>query len=185
MVRYIAFLFAFIGLSAHAQDDGEGPYIHAGLIRAQATISVGALSDAEISPIYLHGNLEYYAEQNMSIRGDTYFYLNNLEKSDTIGYYHSNFFGIGWHPAKKGYLDPYVGLQPGVGLLHREVEETGREFTKLSPLVSANIGVNYYAPKWFHLFLDARYVSGMITDHAARFSLNELRFSFGLGFNIR
>jgi len=57
--------------------------------------------------------------------------------------------------------------------------------TKANPLMSEVIGFNYYGDKYFHLFAELRLVQGNhMSTYSKPQSLNELRFSFGLGFNL-
>jgi hypothetical protein len=57
--------------------------------------------------------------------------------------------------------------------------------SSVNPLISTAFGFNFYFQRWFHLFGEVRYISGKhLSDATTPLSLNELRFSFGLGWNI-
>jgi hypothetical protein len=55
---------------------------------------------------------------------------------------------------------------------------------EISPVFSPVIGLNYYFQKWFHLFFETRYIQGKYISEGWVIPLSELRFSFGLGWNI-
>ena len=101
-------------------------------------------------------------------------------------------------------FDPYVGLQVGMALTQYGIigDETlidvnvnssealwlhsnKKTSTTLNPLISPNLGVNYYASKYFHMFLGLRYIHGKHYSEIQSKSLEEIRFEFGLGFNIQ
>jgi len=65
------------------------------------------------------------------------------------------------------------------------VEENQKSNATFNPLYSGLVGMNYYATKFFHLFISARYLSGKHLSNAPEpLRLDEFRFSFGLGFNV-
>ena len=188
-----------------AQQD-TGKYIRKGLIRSMATISPGIMLNgimSNTSTIFIHGNLEYYVADNVSIRGDSYYFLQAKDNDgcNPFEYNHSTFSGASYHFKTKNHFDPYLTLEPGISITKRSAafEEPkpcvlyGMSKTAANPLLSSAIGFNFYFQKLFHLFGEARYIIGKnisgdseypVGNSSARLSLNELRFSFGLGFNI-
>jgi hypothetical protein len=55
----------------------------------------------------------------------------------------------------------------------------------ISPLATAGLGFNYYFQRFAHLFLETRYVYGQHLSNApSPISLQEVRITFGLGFNL-
>ena len=188
----VLMLAAFTSFAQEATDR----FVREGLLRAQSTIATGAMFDPQLSNIYLHGSLEYYTDPSLSIRGDSYYFLKTLGDGYSIYFEknHSTFAGASYHFKTNGNLDPYFAFQPGVAASQVNYDvcpdsmlcyigSTNSKLT-LSPLLSGVLGFNYYAPKIFHLFLEARYVQGKHLSEAGSVSLNELKFSFGLGFNI-
>jgi hypothetical protein len=143
--------------------------------------------------VYLHGNLEYYPEDKLSIRSDTYVYLNALYSKYIDIKNYSSFTGISYHFTTKKQFDPYIALQPGIAYVNIEpavsITIPGLsvlpEVSGYAPLYSAAIGFNYYAKSIFHLFMEARYVHGDFAASPVALSLDELKVSFGLGFNLR
>ena len=167
-------------------------FIHKGLLRAQATISPGILLKGS-STISVHGGLEYYVADNVSIRSDGYYFLKDDQNIFSLN--HSIFSGASYHFKTKNHFDPYFALEPGIAVTKKTQSmfdcvqgtfgcpSTGG--TSTNPLISSAVGFNFYFQSWFHLFAEARYLSGKHLSNARTpRSLNELRFSFGLGWNL-
>lgn len=176
-------------------------YIRKGLIRSMATISPGMMLRPKATTISLHGNLEYYISDNVSLRGDTYYYIQGKYNNGLAPFIfnHSTFSGASYHFKTKNHFNPYLALEPGVSITQpyfytcrkslfvcdEENIIANESNVTANPLISGAIGFNFYFQKWFHLFGEARYISGKhLSDAPAPLSLNELRFSFGLGFNL-
>lgn len=159
--------------------------IRAGLFRAQLTLSVSNMLSENQSSFYLHGNLEGYASERLSLSGEGYHYLGGLSsKSQLFKTYESFFFGASWH-FTKGNHDLYIGLQPGIAIAQLSESENFNNPTHLgtSPLFSSVVGYNFFVNKIFHFFIQTRIVEGQHL-YDVRKNLNELRISGGLGFNI-
>ena len=179
--------FLSICLFSLGQETTEST-IRPGLLRAQGTISFGSFSDLDQGGLYLHGNLEYYVNPNLSARGDIYYYLKPNNES-VLEVNHQLFSGAAYHFSTHSNFDPYIGLQPGLAVAQVSntilIAGNKNPLPTASPLISGIFGFNYFAGKWFHLFADARYVFGDHQSNIGTLSLNEFRFSFGLGFNIQ
>lgn len=157
------------------------------LIRAQLTISPSKMLDFNESRFYLHGNLEGYVSKKVSISGETYFDLGSLtEDQNSFDFNHKLFFGTNYH-FTKGNSDFYLGIQPGVAITKLNIPTilTVGESTKtgVNPLFSLPIGYNFYVNRFFHFFLQSRFILGQ-HNYDASVSLNEFVFSAGLGFNV-
>ncbi len=206
MVKKIISLLCIVALGAadtsvcFSQEESK-QFIRKGLIRSQATICPGIMLKENISTISLHGTLEYYVADNVSLRGDTYFYLQGKDAygNNPFQINHATFSGLSYHFRTKSHFDPYFTIAPGVTVTQDNSFEAclnslGPNVTvsfckqtekSVNPLLSAGFGFNYYFQKWFHLFGEARYIGGKyLSDAPAPLSLSELRFSFGLGFNL-
>ncbi len=207
MVKKIIFLLCLAVLSAYKgpycfSQEEKKQYIHKGLLRAMATITPGIMLKANsATTISLHGNLEYYVADNISLRGDSYFYLqgNDLSGNDPFEFNHSLFAGASYHFKTKNRFDPYLFFEPGASYTRDNAYEIcnnasaaginvaycKRSEQTINPLISAGLGFNMYFQKWFHIFGEARYIGGKyLSDAPTPTSLSELRFSFGLGFNL-
>lgn len=169
------------GLCFKAQDAFTRP----GLIKAMATISPSKMFGYNESYFYLHGNLEGYVNQKVSIAGEGYLFLGEQTKApQSFKTLNNLFFGMNYHYVK-GSADLYIGLQPGVaiGKLNTDSLKVPMAHVGVSPVCSAVTGVNYFVGNYFNFFIQMRYVAG---EHNYDFhkSLSEIRLSAGLGFNI-
>lgn len=196
MKRSIGVLF-FVAcfIAAQAQEEKK-QFIRKGLIRSMATISPGIMLEENTSSISIHGNLEYYVADNVSIKGDSYFFLNDNQNKFSAN--HATFAGASYHFKTKSHFDPYLGFQPGIALAMRKDWSDVLFFApvpdyysvppkqELCPLISPTLGFNFYFQNLFHLFMETRYIAGQYLpdDGSPSRSLSELRFSFGLGFNL-
>lgn len=164
-----------------AQDTAKG-YVHKGLLRAGATYSVGTVMSLHINNVYINGNLEYYADNKISVRSDACLFINSLDNSKLLKQNHQLFFGACYNFPVKSHFDPFIGFQPGVA--YQQLNSAYADPATFSPLVSVLGGFNYYAEKWFHIMVNIRYVAAQHLDEISLFNLNELSFAFGLGWNM-
>jgi hypothetical protein len=181
-----------------AQQDQQ-QFITKHLVRADASIVPGYVFKDNINNVHLNGNLEYYMDNKVSIRGDANYMLgssgqteNFLQLKDNV----SVMLGCSFHIPTNNQFDPYIILQPGIAYVSsfRPAEEiddnvfSGRDIYykgSLSPLASAGVGFNYYFQRFAHLFCETRYVHGKhLSEAPSPISLEELRITFGLGFNL-
>jgi hypothetical protein len=179
----------------------ERQYINKHLVRADASIVPGYIFKDNLKNVHLNGNLEYYMDNKISIRGDMNYMLgsagfteDSMRLKDNI----SVMLGGVFHFNTNSHLDPYFIFQPGVAYtssyyeaLSTKINEDGTSTYRLnykgsmSPLASMGFGCNYYFQRFAHLFLETRYVHGIhLSEAPAPVSLQELRITFGLGFNL-
>jgi hypothetical protein len=169
---------------------GQSEFSKEAMIRFQATLATGAMIRNPVSPIYIHSNLEYYLDEQISIRGDFYFLLGSLEGNHQFSAASSTFAGISYHFIEKKSFDPYFSLQPGVAFVRKRFPGPDyslnlSEAFSVNPLISVSAGFIFFATRYFHLFMDARYIHGKnLNVHFGTYPLDELIFSFGLGFNL-
>ncbi|TND08742.1 MAG: hypothetical protein FD123_1958 [Bacteroidetes bacterium] len=173
-------------------------FMERGLLRAEGWFAPGVMLNQKATNFYIHGDLEYYIDRHISIRGDGFFFIGSSSDQKPFEFHHSWFSGAAWHFGKTStessgmadHFDPYIGFAPGLSITKsvQGVQILPGEFqsTKFNPLFSPYLGFNFYAQKIFHLFVEARYVGGThFPDYAAPVSLSEIRFSFGLGWNLK
>jgi len=177
----VILLFAW-ALCANAIAQKDSAYVHRGLLRAGATYAVGTMPSLHINNVYLTGNLEYYTDSKISVRGDVSYFFNSLGNNSLLKQNQQLFFGACYHFSVPSHLDPFIGLQPGIAYVQLNSEYS--DPATVSPLASAVAGLNYYADKWFHIMVNVRYVVGTHLDGVSLFSLNEVSFAFGLGFDL-
>ncbi len=75
MVMRFCFLLSFIISTASALADST--FVQPRLIRATATLAPGYTLKAPTTSFYLHGYLEYFPEQRISLRGDGMWFLKS------------------------------------------------------------------------------------------------------------
>lgn len=194
MLRYFTIIsLLYCSMSFAQQADGQ--YIHKHLVRADASIVSGYMFSENISNVHVNGNLEYYMDNKVSIRGDANYLLgSNGLSNDSIGLKDnvSVMLGAVFHMKTKGYFDPYFILQPGIAYTSSfRQNSSGDPLNKknypgvITPLASAGLGFNYYFQRFAHLFLETRYIYGQHVSNApSPLSIQEMRITFGLGFNL-
>ncbi|MFP5470413.1 MAG: hypothetical protein ACLGGV_02365 [Bacteroidia bacterium] len=178
----IVLLSLIIGFSSMAQES----IVKEGLLRAQLTISPSTMLSGNESYFYLHGNLEGYVSNKISISGEGYYLLGNIKVPSIYDFplsrNHNVFFGANYHFTKNNH-DFYLGIQPGVAFTN--VSFVFSDFSKpyINPVFSSVVGYNYYINNIFHFFVQTRLILGKHLANDVK-SLNEIRFSAGLGFNF-
>lgn len=182
MVRTIGCIVAIL-ISLHSVAQEE-IYIRPGLLKASATIAPGKMLNRTVNTIYLSGFLEYHTDKNISLRGDTYWYIDGAAQKPTDVLLRSasrTYFGAFYHWNLKNW-DNYVGFQPGISLLR---------FSAISPKISVcpsfalTAGSTFYVWKYFHFFANLTYVNSKAYGlNGGSLRADELIFSAGLGFNV-
>lgn len=164
----------------------QDPFIKDGQIRAKAAISPGIVLNYPLKPVYIEGDLEYYLNEHVSVRGTGYYNVSDNDLFSMFKYNHSLFAGLSYHFTRERKFDPFVSFEPGFAF--SKVEginlENDKRLNSVDPLISGNAGINFYATKYFHLTAEARYIHGKHRSYYLNMPMNEFRFSFGLGFNI-
>ncbi len=158
-------------------------------IQASTTFSIGLMRD-NVQNAYLHGFLNYFPEENVSLRGDGYYFFNSLSELKPLASNHQVYAG-GFYHFKSAKIDPYVGFQPGIAISSRTdtIQSFDPTFTEpsgtsVNPLTSFVAGFNYFGGKHFSLFVETRYTRGIHLSNSWPKYLDELRFSFGLAFQV-
>jgi len=193
VIRFLFISFLIFPLYCYSQTNEK--LVRKGLLRAQANITTGKMLSYNQGSIYVCGDIEYYLDANTSLRGDGFYFINAINKNadQILTMNHSFFSGSIFHLTTKGNLDPFIGIQPGLSfnqlqsiVFDNNLQERFlvKSYLAASPLLSAIVGLQYFAPKYFHLFANVRYVKGTHLGNIGRYNLDELRFSFGLGFNL-
>lgn len=182
-VLTLAFLFA--ALATVAQPITEN---RTGNLRAQGNIAGGYLFAQKNFRSYLTGDIDLFVDDNVSITGSVWY---NFKDNDAFGLLrnHSVFGGMNYHPVKKGRWDPFIGISPGVAIVtagsYNVNDVTNAPTTGAAPLISGEIGCNYYVGSIFNLFVKVRGVAGHFNNSAEFQKLHELKLTAGLGWNFR
>lgn len=193
MVRIAVILVLLISTNLFAQQKEltGADIIRKGLLRAQGTILPGwTLKDGKTN-LYLQGDLEYYLQDKVSLKGDISYFLDT-QGSNYLKHNHSLFFGTQYHfPYKR--FDAYLGLHPGISLIQaRNPVESNSDLSipnvsvmKVSPAVAVATGFNFYVWKYIHFMFNLKYVHAKHTaEWGQTYALDEIRVSFGLGWNV-
>lgn len=184
MVRLGILLVAIAGcFQLYAQDNERDWRINTTL-----AFSPGLLTENTQS-IQLHGYVGFM-KNRIHVRGDGFYLLNQFGDRPRFSMNHQLYFGAFYHFMDKKF-QPYVGFQPGIAIAQSSEygtlnDATGEIEYKIatSPVGSPVAGFAYYGEKWFYLFFESRFIFGKHTTNTYPTYLDELRFSFGLGFHF-
>ena len=161
-----------------------------GMLSGGLTFAAG-FANSNVQNVYVQGYAEYMFQKNVSIRGDVFVFLHSLGDNAQLDMNHQMLVFAAYHFPVNSAIDPYLGFGPGIAMTRLKSDPyvdpiTGSSTGKIaaSPFITFNTGLRYYAPKWFHMYLEAGYVLGRHISSSGKFDMSELRVSFGLGFNI-
>ena len=180
--RWLFIISCLITMNGFAQ---ENHTIGKGLINGQLTLSTSSMFTEKQSYFYLHGSLEYFVSDKISLAGEGYYYLGNLSNDASIfNYNHSLFFGASKHFTIKNN-DFYLGIQPGISIskLDANTNQLLETHVAINPLASIVAGYNFFVNNYFHFFVQTRLIEGE-TNFDEHKKMGEIRFSAGLGFNL-
>ena len=152
------------------------------MIKTTLTISPATQLKSSKSYFHLHGILEGYLSESISLSGEGYYYEGGISGANEFRFNHA---GFSKHFVKNN-LDFYIGIQPGISFTKIRLnspENAGKEKMGTNPSFSSVVGVNYFVGKYVHFFIQSRLVLSHHNTDVYR-SINELKFSGGLGFNI-
>jgi hypothetical protein len=174
-------LFSFFG---NAQELNTRKH----LVGATSTISPGFQKNNPDVNIYLHGLAYFYPEPKVSINGEIYWYTGAQEQRTLMAENSSLIFGMNYHFAKDGKFDPFVGIMPGLSLvsaINYNIQRPTASKISVVPIMTFNAGMKFHMAKWCNVFMNIRYVKGtLVENYYQSLPLDELRVSFGLGFNF-
>jgi len=179
--------FILTGVSYVYSQESEENFRYKNLLKATGTISPGFMLNYNQSPIYLGGELEYFVEDKVSLRGDA-FWLAGTQNTKKLLEQNSSFmFGALYH-FHQNRFDCFTGLQSGINITKPTsgTNDNSQYLTKVLPVVSPIVGITYYAPKYFNFFINARYVNSRYFGYGptTNLYLDEIRICAGLGFNL-
>lgn len=159
----------------------------------QGNLAFGKSLNVRSTNMYFAGDLDYFVDPNISVRGGAQYFIGSFGAQELFAEKHAGFAGASYHIKTKGKVDPYLGMMPGFAISRLSPEGAGIEEGAvvaadipwtLNPLLSAHAGVNYFASKYFNLFLNVQYATGSHFSNAPAVALDELTVSFGLGYMI-
>ena len=198
-MRYlIIIILCFLTLGSIAQDkdrytqDYSNRFVSDGLLRFQGNLAFGTPLTRKATNMYFAGDVDYYLKENVSVNGGIFFFVNEYGGQDVFKQNHSLFAGFSYHFSTDNHLDPYVGVQPGISLSQLNADSplflddiTLSSFkSTINPLFSVNAGVNFFANKYFNVFVNVKYQRGKHFSDISAQSLEELKLTLGLGYML-
>lgn len=155
------------------------------LLRAAAGFEMGLQHD-NTKNAYVTLNMEYLPVSFVGVRGDLRFFINATGDRPRWKMNHQVLAGVSFNIPNRIRLLPVFFLQPGIAFTQsseyfKETSSGADYEIALTPVLSMGTGLQYYAPKIFHAFIEMRYTIGQHMVTSGSTYLDELSFSFGLG----
>ena len=166
-------------------------YKDANTLEASATIAPSWMLNRDEANYYIMGYLEFHLSKNLSLRGDTYLFVDGESEFPFFSSASRTFFGVFAHTQKSNW-DSYIGFQPGLSLLKPNPYYGGIQTfallenrTAVVPSVAITVGTSYYVWKYYNFFANLSYIRSTISGvPGAPMPADELILSAGLGFQI-
>ena len=194
MVRHFLFIYTLLFVYV-TQAQSDSIFRYQSMLKGTATICPGFLLSNGQTDIYLNGDLEYFADEKISIRGDGFWMVGAQQKDALLKNNSAVFFGALYH-FHKNRFDYFIGIQSGLSITKPNNQPNGayqlqpavpiREYDyKLLPNFSPITGITFYVSDYFNFFLNVRYVYARYYGYeSSSVKLDEIRISAGLGFQI-
>jgi len=193
MVRILFLLIIILPGIAQAQNLKQSGYVYVkrppvyrmpGLLAASATFAPGVSLNRSQTNYYLNGFAEYHITKVVSVKSDSYWFLNSPDlENDNVNLLRSH-FGMYYHLFRvlPSNSDFKVGFLPGI-MLGKGIGE--EDAYSVSPSMQLAIGYDLYFWKYFHFFSQISYVhSNFRSAPIGLKEQDELLFSAGLGFQF-
>ena len=164
--------------------------VRKGCVRTQGNLAPGYLFAQKDVSAYVNGDIDFFVDDRTSIFGSVWASFNMGNNPKGLYANHAVFGGINYHFLRPMRIDPYVGLNPGFGIVRAGyVDSLGNlrktPFTPV-PLIGISAGFNYYIGSIFHFFVKAQFTAGQIFSSLPEVKrIDELKITAGLGYNIR
>jgi hypothetical protein len=180
-------LLSVFNLPAFSQRIWE---VRKGCVRSQGNLGGGYLFQQKAISAYVNGEMELFFDDRFAYTGAVAIsFLTNRKNETGLKANHALFFGGNYHFIKPKRWDPYIGLTPGVGLVratYKKGDEIKTTPFTLAPLLSAQIGCNFYVCSFLHFFAKVQGMAGqMFSTLPSPQRLDELKFTGGMGWNFR
>lgn len=166
----------------------------AGTLEGSATFAPSTMLGRKANNYYLTLFGEYHLGLHVSLRSDSYLYLNSIEDSPFINNAFRSYFGVYYHlnHSRTTNWDVTIGFQPGITAMSKSNYDGIQPFaaiepsrTIITPSFAVSTGAKFYVWKYFNFFANLSYVRsdmGGLPD--GPFNTDEIIFSAGLGFQI-
>jgi hypothetical protein len=157
-----------------------------GTLAGSATFTPGVMLNRNQVNYYLMFFANYHLDRRVSLKSDSYLFLNSSSESAQEQSIFRSYFGAFYHfnATEYGNWDASIGFQPGVTYM----EQSGAAGfnSSLVPSLAVSVAFDYYVWKYFHFFTQLSYVNSTMRDlPGGSLRTDELLFSAGLGFQIR
>ncbi len=198
MVRLLCLLALLVSFGVQAQVEygfigmrrmPEPTYRDVGVLSASATYAPGIMLNQDRVNYHLHAFAEYHFNRSVSVKSDSYLFLNSpsteLQGLKMIRSYFGMFYHLNQMPGD--HWDVKIGFLPGITYAENGQFLNGQEIrtTSLAPSFSTATGFDYFVWKYFHFFSQVSYVHATmrgLPNGSER--MDELMLSLGLGFQI-
>jgi len=186
MVKKIIILCFFLSVfSVSAQIKNNSG--RTGLIKADLTFMQSFMLQQKSDNIFLGGNLEYFADNYFSVRGDCFWYIDNRQNDKIFKQNYIIAFGAIVH-LPLGKSDFYAGIQPALSLTQPAVnpEITDKQYPlRLLPSFTVSAGYTLYFSRYCNFFIGVNYlISRYRGTMSASVCMDEIMVTGGLGFQI-
>ena len=187
------FQFAFIVLLLTSFENIHAQRIwvqRKGCFRGQGNLGGGYFFNQKAVLGYLNGEMELFLAEKFSYTGAVSYSFLMLKKNQTgIQKNHAVYAGANYHFLKSHHCDPYIGLTPGIGMVkvaYKDGETIKSTPYSIVPLVSAQIGCNFYVCSFLNFFVKVQGITGQVfSTLPAPQRLDELKFMGGMGVHFR
>src|ERR1035437_8468189 len=115
MVRKIVILFSVLLLGNVYAQDSTNKFRYQSVLKGTATICPGISLNNPQTNIYINGDLEYFPEEYVSLRGEVFWFVGAQQKPALLQQNSCMMFGALYH-FHKNRLDYFVGLETGASL---------------------------------------------------------------------
>ncbi len=161
-----------------------------GCFRSQGNLGGGYFFKQKAISGYLNGEMELFLDERFAYTGAISYSFLMLKKNETgIQKNHAVYAGANYHFIKSHRCDPYIGLTPGIGMVkvaYRDGEQIKSTPYSIVPLLSAQVGCNFYICSFLHFFLKVQGITGQVfSTLPAPQRLDELKMMGGMGLNFR
>ena len=181
LVFIVTLLIASLSFAQQKPDFTSGK-----TLKGNAALNQGFMLQHKNTDLYISGNLEYFPEKHVSVRGDCFWYIDSRQKQPMLNQNAIILFGALLH-LPKGRSDFYAGIQPGMSLTKPnfyQLPDVNLPL-RMMPVFDISAGYTLYFSRFCNFFLAANYmISRYRGAPGGSIKLDEIMISGGLGFHF-
>ncbi len=158
-----------------------------GLLKANLSFTQSFMLQQPNQNVYLNGYLEFFSSNNISIRGDAFWYIDSRQNNPIFNQNYLIQFGAIYHK-QRTINDFYIGLQPGFSLTMPYTSENQQDKNVLRLMPNLNIlaGYTLFFSKYCNFNFGINYIiSRYRGTKNGSLKLDELMITGGLGFHLK